>query len=494
MMDSVIRTEAKDEGSGDQLESNERTSSAAAVIDPRLDKTITRRFDTHVVPWLFFMYLLSHIDRSNIGNARIAGLAKDLELTGIRFNRMLTVYYVTFICACVPSNLIIKHIGAGHFLPFLTTSWGIVSLCTGFVTSYQELMAVRGLLGLCEGGLLPGVIVILSSFYPRHQLAHRLTLFYCAGPLSSAFGGLLAAGLSEITCGRYRGWPFIFFIEGAITVMYGLVIWWFLPHTPGEAKFLTGEEREAALARMRLDAQGSNAADSVQHERFDWRWVHRGVFNINTIASTLNLLGLVVPIFSFSLFLPTIISALGYTSLKAQLMTAPPNMVAFFAVPLAGRISDRLQMRGSLILVGEMVAIVGYVMLISTDHQLIQYGGTFLVGTGISVACPLLMTWLSNNLAPHYVRATGTGIQIMGSNFGAFIAVFTYLQKDEPRYLTGHAINIGMLCLTLICTVTMIVYCLWENKKRASGRRDYRLTNGDSQLLGYRHPSFRYTI
>lgn len=65
---------------------------------------------------------------------------------------------------------------------------------------------------------------------------------------------------------------------------------------------------------------------------------------------------------------------------------------------------------------------------------------------------------------------------------------------DSPRYITGHAINIGMLCLSLIITSCMLVYCSWENKKRAAGKRDYRLLEGDESMLGYKHPSFRYTL
>ncbi|KAK4924116.1 hypothetical protein LTR28_012135 [Elasticomyces elasticus] len=106
------------------------------------------------------------------------------------------------------------------------------------------------------------------------------------------------------------------------------------------------------------------------------------------------------------------------------------------------------------------------------------------------------MGWLTNNLAPHYVRATGTGAQIMVANCAAFIATFTYLSKDAPRFHTGHAINIGMLCFSLLITSTMLVYTSWENRKRARGGRDYRLTDGkvEQGMLGYRHPNFKYTL
>jgi MFS family permease len=181
---------------------------------------------------------------------------------------------------------------------------------------------------------------------------------------------------------------------------------------------------------MRLDAHGSNTTETVDEEKFSWYWVRRALLNVNTLMLSLNFFAIITPIYSYSLFLPTIIRSLGYTQVKAQLFTVPPNMCAFFTVLLTGWFSDKWQVRGPLMLVGCSVAIAGYIMLIASTTTSVQYGGTFLVAAGIFPCSPLVMGWLTNNLAPHYVRATGTGFQIMIANMAAFIATFTYLQED----------------------------------------------------------------
>lgn len=140
------------------------------------------------------------------------------------------------------------------------------------------------------------------------------------------------------------------------------------------------------------------------------------------------------------------------------------------------------------------IAIIGYIMLLVKTTPLVHYGGTFLVAAGVFPSSPAVMGWLANNLAPHYVRATGTGLQIAIANCAAFIATFTYLEKDKPAYTTGHSINLGMLVLSLALSTTHILYVKWENRKREKGGRDYRLDEGDEGMLGYKHPSFRYTI
>ena len=119
----------------------------------------------------------------------------------------------SYICVDVPSNLVLKRLKAGYYLPALLVLWGLVSTFTGFVKSFTGLIVARVFLGLCEGGLLGGMVIYLAMFYRRHDLAKRIGLFYSAAPLSGAFGGLLATGLSQIKTKGYNGWPFIFVCE-----------------------------------------------------------------------------------------------------------------------------------------------------------------------------------------------------------------------------------------------------------------------------------------
>lgn len=494
LLDEKHNTAAPEHYSAEHLEQMTSLPSEDEILDAREVARLTHRFDRRILPWLFGLWLLAFIDRSNIGNARIVGLSSQLKLNEDKFNITLAVFYIPYICIDVPSNWLVKAIGAGYYLPGIVAAWGLVSLCIGFVKSYDSLIAARFFLGLCEGGLLGGMIIYLAMFYPRRQLVRRITYFYCAAPLSGAFGGLLATGLAQIHTKGYNGWPFIFFVEGAITLLFGLLATLFLPHTPAHAKFLTHDQQVLAAKRMAQDASGATTTSDVKEEQFDWHWVRLALFNVNTLLLSLDFFAIITPIYSFSLFLPTIIRDLGYSSVEAQLLTVPPNFVGFLTVPVFGYLSDRYGYRGPFMLVGLIMALVGYLMLITTGRTPVNYGGTFFVAAGIFPTSPLVMGWLANNLAPHYVRATGTGFQIMFANLAAFIATFTYLQGDAPRYIAGHAINIGVIGLAIVTTCTLMVYQRWENSLREKGLRDYRLEEGDPGRLGHRHPAFRYTL
>lgn len=174
---------------------------------------------------------------------------------------------------------------------------GLVSTFLGFTKSYAGLIVARCFLGLFEGGLLGGMIVYLAMFYERHQMLYRIGLFYCAAPLSGAFGGLLATGLAQIKHGGYNRWPWIFFIEGAITVCFGLLALCFMPHTPAQCKFLTDAERLVALKRMRLDASGAATEQDVDHEKFDWHWVRMALLSPNTWFCSVAWFFLLIPLY-----------------------------------------------------------------------------------------------------------------------------------------------------------------------------------------------------
>ncbi|KAK0623998.1 MFS transporter-like protein [Immersiella caudata] len=469
-------------------------SPSSLPSDPALDRRLNRKFDLHILPWLFGIWLFSFIDRSNIGNARLAGLPEDLGITtGTGFNVALLVFYIPYILVDVPSNLLLKKFKAGVYLPTLITSWGLVCTCIGFTKSFAGLVVCRVLLGLFEGGILGGVIIYLAMFYRRHEMLYRSGLFYCAAPLSGAFGGLLASALGQIEYRGYNRWPWIFFIEGIITVLFGIVCFFFMPDTPALARFLTDEEREWALRRMRIDASGSTNID-VDQEEFDWFWFKMAVKAPQMYFCAAIWFFLLVPLYSYSLFLPSIVAGMGYRSTIAQLFTVPPNMAGFVSVIVTAHFSDKVKQRGIFVVGGTIVGICGYVMLLVSDQNRVKYAGTFLIAIGVFQASPMLMGWVGNNLAPHYVRAVGVGIVISLANCSAFIGTFIYLQRDAPKYALGHSISLGALVITLFLTCAQIGYLEWENRKRERGDRDERLLQDDTHRLGHRHPRFKYTL
>jgi len=509
-------------------------------------KAITRhilwKLDLYVLPPLALLWLAAFLDRANIGNARIAGLQTDLHLKGNEFNTSLAVFYVPYILIELPSNWILKRMKPNVWLPLLVIVWGIVTTMTGLVQSFGSLVVVRMVLGLCEGGLLPGMVLYLSTLYQREELQLRISLFYASASLSGAFGGLLASAILKLNGrGNLAGWRWIFILEGIASSLVGVLSMFFLPESLKKAKFLTEEERQFAenrfqrenLAAQRavappdarvtgnpsvIEEKEKDSKASIRHveeapavpegiitqeaEAFEWREVRRGLIDIQTWLTAFAYLGLITSLYSFSLFLPTIVAGLGFSGERAQLTTVPPYVPATVMTIVVAILADRLRWRGPFILICMPFTIAGYILILAAKTNEGRYAATFLIALGVYPSAPCILSILPNNSAGFYKKATTTALQLALANLGAFVATFVYTADQAPTYHKGHSIVLGFTLLTWVLVALNVAYCKWENKARREGRRasniekyrdlwDRGLTRAP---IGDRSPDFRFIL
>jgi sugar phosphate permease len=136
-------------------------------IDPLAEKKLLRKLDLRVLPPLFVLFLLAFLDRTNIGNAKIQGLAKDLNMTGPDYNIALFVFFIPYILFEVPSNIVLKKVAPSTWLSSIMVLWGICTLGQGLVNNFEGLVALRVLVGLFEAGLFPGKNDVTTSDYSQ---------------------------------------------------------------------------------------------------------------------------------------------------------------------------------------------------------------------------------------------------------------------------------------------------------------------------------------
>lgn len=258
-----------------------------------------------------------------------------------------------------------------------------------------------------------------------------------------------------------------------------------LPNTVDTASFLTPSQRVFASSRLHKDFPSRlvNTDGSVQHEAFSWSEVRRGLFNISTWLSAFSYFGILAGLYSFGLFLPTIIVELGYTANDAQLWSVIPYAVASVITVCVAIISDRLKLRGVIMLFVLPLAIIGYAVIanISVQHPKVKYGMTFLMATGLYASVPCVLVWNSNNCAGHYKRATTTALQLMIANSGGFVATFIYPNKDKPQFHKGHTVILGLLVFSWFMVLLNVLYCNKVNRDKKSGKYDPYIGCGDDR-------------
>jgi|TARA_R110002003_G_scaffold144_5_gene13357 MFS family permease len=242
------------------------------------EKKILRKMDLRLIPMLALLYLLSFLDRGNIGNAKIEGLQEDLGMSGAQYNWCLTVFFFTYAAFEVPSNLLLKKLRPSVWLPTIMVAWGVVMTLMGIVQSYEGLLIARIFLGVTEAGLFPGVAYYITMWYARHEAQFRQALFFSAASVAGAFSGLLAFGIAHMDgVGNLAGWRWIFILEGILTVVVAIVAYFTLFDFPETASFLTEEERAFVVYRLKYqdfkDEAEAGAVRVAQDDTFQWKFV-----------------------------------------------------------------------------------------------------------------------------------------------------------------------------------------------------------------------------
>ncbi|KAK6811252.1 hypothetical protein RU639_012999 [Aspergillus parasiticus] len=481
------------ESSLEAVDEKRRQEEALPTYDVEMENRILRKMDLRIIPMLAVLYLLAFLDRGNVGNAKIEGLLEDLNMTGPQYNWCLTVFFFTYAAFELPSNLLLKKMRPSRWLPLLMVAWGIVMTLMGVVHNYAGLLSTRIFLGVAEAGLYPGVAYYITLWYPRHRAQFRQALFFSAASIAGAFSGLLAYGIAKMDgVGGYAGWRWIFILEGLLTIVVAFIAPFAIHDSPETARFLTEEERRFVIHMLRTQNTGG-AAEATE---FRMKYVVDALLDWQIYVSIIVYWGITCPLYGISLFLPSIIKDLGYTSSTAQLLTVPIYITAAVVAVIAAWLSDRQKQRSPFVLFFMGLIAAGFIIVLASTGRGVPgvvYFGVFVSVVGIYPAFPGNITWLSANLAGDYKRASGMAIQIGLGNMAGAMASNFYRSQDAPNYILGHALELGFCVAGMIAAVILRLSYQMINRKR--DRVDLSgYDEAEMEKMGDRSPMFRYML
>ncbi|KAL5513597.1 hypothetical protein ACEPAH_3996 [Sanghuangporus vaninii] len=471
-------------------------------IDTEDERRVVRKLDICLIPLMAMFYLLSFLDRGNIGNARVAGLQKDLGISEKQYQICLTITYIPYIFAELPANLLLRKVGPNILMPTVLTVWGLVCICQGFTKSFAGLAAARAFLGLAEGPMFPGIVLYLSGFYTRRELSLRIALFFSAASLSGAFSGLLASAIVNMDgLGGKPGWSWIFILEGLFTVLVGIVSFFLVPSSPKTIQYLTPSEKILVCRRILLDRATADIDD-----RFSIREIIASLCSPHVLLNLVSFFMAGNILYGLAIFLPSIVSRLGFSPTHTQLLSVGPFAVGFVFALGTAYVSDRFKKRALCAAFAAGVAGVGFIVFFCSQSRSIAYGSLFLSVSGTYAFAPPFAAWLSNNSEPHYRRASIIALGFIATNCGGILSTWSFPDSDGPRFRRATVTNIVFAILIIIITLVNVFYLKWADREKEHHRAEILApycsseaspTDGGKEAwleLGDRHPDFKYSL
>ncbi|KAL3451750.1 major facilitator superfamily domain-containing protein [Aspergillus insuetus] len=465
-----------------------------AQLDPKAEQRLRWKIDLYIVPTVALLYLFCFIDRANIGNAKLAGLEADLGLVGYDYNKVLSVFYISYIIFEIPCNILCKWMGPGWFLPATTLGFGICSVGTAFVHNISSICGVRFLLGIFEAGMMPGIAYYLSRWYRRSELAFRISLYIVMAPLAGAFGGLLASAILTLDhFGSLETWRQIFAIEGIITIGIALIAFFTLTDRPETARWLSEEEKR--LAEDRLKAERVSTTEVL--EKMDLAKIRRGIVSPVTLGTAMIFLLNNITVQGLAFFAPTIVRTIypNNSTVSQQLHTVPPYILGAFFTTLLPFLSWRFDRRIVFMVISAPLVIIGYIMFLASEDAMTRYGASFLVASGAFSFGALCNANVSNNVVSDTARSSAIGTNVMFGNIGGLISTWSFLPSDGPDYRIGNGLNLATSSLTLVFAALLWFWMRVDNRRREQVDA-LAVTAGMSQAeiqdLDWKNPLFRW--
>jgi MFS transporter, ACS family, tartrate transporter len=320
-----------------------------------LEARVTRQLQLRILPFAMLLYLVSFLDRLNVGFAALT-MNKALGLTEAMYGLGGGLFFVGYIAVQVPSNLLLLRVGARVWIARVVIAWGVVSLCSAFVVGPYSFYAMRFLLGVAESGFFPGMLLYLSLWFPARQRAVAIAVFMAAAPLSTAIGSPISGALMELP--RMAGlanWQWLYIIEALPAILLGFLTFSVLTDKPEHATWLDGDERAWLQKTLAAEHDASEAIESGI--RTAWSVVSEP----RVLALALVYSGTSAGLYALGFWAPLLIKQFGHAAHVVGWLNALPGAVAVVGMVLWARHSDKTMERVWHVAIPCVVGCVGLV-------------------------------------------------------------------------------------------------------------------------------------
>ncbi|KAK5651893.1 hypothetical protein OQA88_11552 [Cercophora sp. LCS_1] len=430
------------------------------------NKRILHKTDRVILSLLVWVYLLQILDKTILGYSAIFGLREDTGLEGNQYSIVGSIAPFAQLAWQPFSSVLIVKVPHRILMPSLVLGWGLAQATTPLCRSFVGLLVNRFFLGIFEAGCLPLFSIITGQWYRRSEQPTRVAVWYGTNGLATIIAALLSYSLGGIQSSILAPWQIIFLFTGLITVASVPVIYWRLDNDIPSARFLTEEEREQALERLRANQTG------VGSRELKWDQVKEAFVDIKTylfIAMSLaNNLGAQVT----NTFGPIILSGFGFDKYKTTLLNIPFGAIQYAVILAVALAAVKMRWKSLALIVIIIPIIIGLVMLYILPRD--GKTGPLLAGyyllAFIFGGNTLIVAWILANTAGQTKKSAMMSLYNAASSTGNIIGPLLFDAADAPTYLPGLRTTLGVFIAMAVAVLLQVGYLVMLNKEQARRR------------------------
>jgi ACS family tartrate transporter-like MFS transporter len=423
------------------------TSSGSTSLADRARHRIALR----LLPFLFLLYVIAFLDRTNISSAALE-MPRELGFNDKIVGIGSGIFFLGYLLLEIPGAVIVERWSARRWLARIMVTWGLVTVWMAFIHTPRQFYTVRFLLGAAEAGFFPGVIVYLTHWFPPRDRAKAVANFMAAVPISQVVGAPLAGWILGVHWLGLSGWRWLFVLEGLPALLLGVITYFYLTDRPRHAHWLPVDEQDWIVDQLEAEKQTKKFAPSIGFFRAVVHW--------EVITLTFTYFVQVVAAFAFIFWLPVMVKRVsGLSNFKVLLLAALPWLFAFLTMQINGWHSDRSGERrwhAALPLFLSSAALVPLVFLnLGTIPAIVLF--TLVVGLVMAfLPCfwPMPAALLSGSAAAATIGLINS-IGLLGGFIGP--SLMGYFSSRTHSFKTSFACMMVSLAVAGVLTLTLRV-------------------------------------
>ncbi|KAH8892122.1 MFS transporter [Thozetella sp. PMI_491] len=469
-------------------------------LDEETSKRLLRKIDWNMMPLMCILYMLQYLDKVLLSYSAVMGILKDTGMNTAQYSWAGSIFYIGYLAFEYPHNRLMQRLPIAKYMSVMVMAWGVVLCLTALVHNVAGVMVTRFLLGAGEGAITAGFVLITSQWYTASEQVFRSGIWFSFNGTAQIVGGAIAYGVSRGLKTHpiaIASWKFLFIIIGAVTALYGIIMWLFLADSPIKAKWLSEEEKRMAIERIRHNQQG------IGSRVFKWYQVREVLTDVRTWLNAFCIITINIPNGGLTVFFTLMITSYGFDSETSFLLSMPAGFTEIITMLLIPYLAMRYGNRTLWAALSMIIGLLGIALMAGlgrenpTGGRIGQLVGYYLQIAAPSTALLIALSTVGTNTAGYTKKTTANAVQLIAYCVGFLIGPQTF--RDGPYYYNAKYVIIVMWFLSLCCFIVMYFLNRYENRRRdklweEAGCPPQPVGQEFMDLTDKENPYFRYAL